>query len=222
MNFETVIEKLRNNEPFHLSRWGDGEFLCMLGKQGRNCDGHDYSYDLMNALVDVWEYNRYELYDNMHDLVQPHAIRTVEGIESFINGQHFDSSDLFVKASQYGELGKLFAALKDKYVILVAPKRFEDWDLFKVSKHIVIPYKNCFEYYDETFLQIINHLIDLSDKVKKKTIVLYCASMMSNVLICDNMGQDYITQMDLGSVLEPYIGHANRKYHTEIIEKIKI
>ena len=219
MNFETVIEKLRNNEPFHLSRWGDGEFLCMLGKEGKNCDGHDYTPILSEELNRVWA-DIEECEPNQFHLVQPHALRTVEGIESFINGKHFDSSDLFVKASQKGELGKLFAALHDKYVILVAPKRFEDWELFKVSKHIVIPGKNCFESFDLINNVIQYKLLHFYDNSSiRNPVVLYCAGMMSNVLINEQPTDE--THIDLGSVLEPYIGHANRKYHTEIIEKLK-
>ncbi len=218
MNFETVIEKLRNNEPFHLSRWGDGEFLCMLGKEGKNCDGHDYTPILSEELNRVWA-DIEECEPNQFHLVQPHALRTVEGIESFINGKHFDSSDLFVKASQKCELGKLFAALKDKYLILVAPKRFEDWELFQVSKHIVIPDKNCFSLYEDC-IKHIEYAHQLSYKQDKKQVTLYCSGMMTNVLISEQPTDE--THIDLGSVLEPYIGHSNRKYHTEIIEKLKI
>ena len=155
---------------------------------------------------------------NVHHLVQPHAIRTVEGIESYIDGRQFDSSDLFVKASQRAELGKLFASLQDKYVILVAPKRFEDWDLFKVSKHIVITDKNCFNDFDNVFYSIINSCLD-GMGTHKSIVILYCAGMMTNVLIAEQPADE--THIDLGSVLEPYIGHSNRKYHTEIIEKLK-
>jgi hypothetical protein len=217
MNFETVIEKLRNNEPFHLSRWGDGEFLCMLGKEGKNCDGHDYTPILSEELNRVWA-DIEECEPNQFHLVQPHALRTVEGIENFLNGRKFDSSDLFVKASQKGELGKLFAALKDKYVILVAPKRFEDWDLFEVSNHIVIPDKNCFDSFEQTRDEVHNALLR-NYEMGKTLVVLYCAGMMSNCIIGHQAKN--VFHIDLGSVLEPYIGHANRKYHTEIIEKLK-
>jgi hypothetical protein len=224
MNFEQVIEKLRNNEPFHLSRWGDGEFLCMLGKEGKNCDGHRYSDRLKHSLIGTWEAYQNEDEpnpENMYHMVQPHAIRTVEGIERFLNGKQFDSSDLFVKASQNGELGKLFDILNDenKYVILVAPLRFYDWDsdkYCKIDEHIVIPDKNCFDEVDSVYHDILK----VVEEGWENIVILYCASMMTNILIEDFSG-DNITQIDLGSVLEPYIGHANRKYHTEIIERLK-
>jgi hypothetical protein len=220
MNFETVIEKLRNNEPFHLSRWGDGEFLCMLGAKGKNCDGHNYSNGLAAELV--WAFNGKPKNKNVYDLVQNHALRTVEGIEVLIKGKQYDSADLFVKASQNGELGKLFAALKDKHIIFVAPKRFEDWDLFKVSKHIVIPETNCFNSY-MAICDTLQDAINDTACIDENLVVLYCAGMMSNVLISDNSwySNNNFSQIDLGSVLEPYIGHSNRKYHTEIIQKLK-
>ena len=218
MNFEQVILKLRHNEPFYLTRWGDGEFLCMLGKEGHNCDGHDYTIELSRKLYEVWtRIGKSEPYH--YHLVQPHAIRTVEGVDNFLNGREFDSSDLFVKASQKGELGKLFAALQDKCVILVAPKRFEGWDLFPICEHIVIPDKNCFDSYDTT-RKAVFHSIGRNYEKGKKVVVLYCAGMMTNAIIGNYQPND-VFQIDLGSVLEPYIGHSNRKYHTEIIEKLK-
>ena len=217
MNFEQVVLKLRHNDYFHLSRWGDGEFLCMLGKEGKNCDGHDYSPKLSHQLYNFWKQID-QSHPHQFNLVQPHAIRTVENIDIFLNGRKFDTSDLFVKASQNGELGRLFAALKDKYVILVAPIRFEDWDLFEVSEHIVIPDKNCFDSFDKTRKEVFNAILRRYHD-GKKLVVLYCAGMMTNVII-GHQARD-VFHIDLGSVLEPYIGHANRKYHTEIIEKLK-
>lgn len=215
INFETVLSKLKANEPFSLSRWGDGEFLCMNGQKGHNCDKHEYFDDLGEELRRSW-FDEYR-HANHYDLVQPHAIITIPNIQDYLMGREFDSADLFVKASQRGELGRLFAALKGKFVVLIAPKRFEDWNLFDVSKHIVIPDKNCWLNYDDIDYEIEDTLIYAdSDEV----VILYCAGMMSNVLINEWRG-DYYTQIDLGSVLEPYIGHVNRKYHTEIIEKIK-
>lgn len=217
MNFEQVILKLRHNEPFHLTRWGDGEFLCMLGAKGHNCDGHDYTDELSHELYKFW--TRIDQSEpHQFNLVQPHAIRTVEGIENLLNGRQFDSSDLFVKASQKGDLGRLFTALQDKYVILVAPKRFEDWDLFEVAEHIVIPGNNCFESYEETRESVHNALLR-NYEMGKTLVVLYCAGMMSNCIIGHQARN--VFHIDLGSVLEPYIGHSNRKYHTEIIEKLK-
>ncbi len=209
MNFKTVIEKLRNNEPFHLSRWGDGEFLCMLGKEGKNCDGHDYTPILSEELNRVWA-DIEECEPNQFHLVQPHALRTVEGIESFINGKHFDSSDLFVKASQNGELGKLFAALKDKYVVLVAPKRFEDWDLFKVSEHIVIPDRNCFESFDDTD-DAINYAALRACDSAFPVVVLYCAGMMTNVLIAEQPTDETHIDLHLAAQACARLMHCNMR-----------
>ena len=38
---------VRSETPFCHLRYGDGEFHSLLGRKGRNCDGHDYMSDTM-------------------------------------------------------------------------------------------------------------------------------------------------------------------------------
>ena len=43
--FDKMIEAIESKENFSLSRWGDGEWMCLLGYKGRNTDKHNYYPD---------------------------------------------------------------------------------------------------------------------------------------------------------------------------------
>src|SRR5688572_2860694 len=50
VTFERMCKMLKEGENFKFARFGDGEFNCMFGKVGHNCDGHEYFPDLGTAL----------------------------------------------------------------------------------------------------------------------------------------------------------------------------
>ena len=45
-----LISKLNNKENFSFARYGDGEWNCIMNKQGRNCDAHIYFPHMGEAL----------------------------------------------------------------------------------------------------------------------------------------------------------------------------
>ena len=49
MTFKEHIDKIVNKEMYSFSRWGDGEWLCLLGAKGMNCDKHQYFPELREA-----------------------------------------------------------------------------------------------------------------------------------------------------------------------------
>ena len=48
--------KIENGDNFSFIKFGDGEFLCMGGDSGKNCDNHPYSKDLGDKLFAAWFY----------------------------------------------------------------------------------------------------------------------------------------------------------------------
>ena len=128
----------------------------------------------------------------------------------YVKGELQDS-DVLHKASISGYLNMFIDRLKERHCIVIGPKRlikllnYFDFDL------IVVPDVNCWGANQKIEREIRKEIAD--DKV-----LLYSASMMSNVLI-DRIWKDYgdsITQIDCGSVWEPYVGHFNRSYHKKI------
>lgn len=219
MKYLELIEKVKNNEPFSFFRWGDGEFMCMGEVQGRNCDKHEYTPSLAAELR-----NAYAAKNNKraHFGIQGHALRTQPQYSQYYADlpamNEYADADIFVNASINGELELFTDALKGKNVIFVAPERYKHLKHFEF-KHIDIPDLNCFDVCDSTLYRLRQQVLNNSEKC----IILYSASMMSNVLMSRILqmirGIDYI-QIDVGSVFEPYIGNANRKYHKQILERL--
>ena len=65
---EHYLEKIRNNQPFSLSRFGDGEVLCMFhnGWLHENCDGSKFSDDLVEPMKQIFR-NQYPYYHCLLD-----------------------------------------------------------------------------------------------------------------------------------------------------------
>ena len=126
MNYNDILYNLNNGINFSLSRWGDGEFACMLGDKGKNCDKHDYTPELREALLKAWESD-----EPITKAIQPHALkesRVVDFIGDYAVGD-YTNADLLVKESMALNLQPFFDALKCKDVVILGPNRL--WDLYE-------------------------------------------------------------------------------------------
>jgi hypothetical protein len=206
---------LRKEENFSFSRWGDGEWKALLHPgSGHNCDGHEYFPTLSTALQRVL-------------LSQPPYVL---GIQSFAlrrwgdeinawleaNQLRFDwvDADTLHRASIKDELADFMAALQTRRVVLVAPQRLEPMARRFKAPLVEVPLINAW-----TACRSIED--GLREYLKPHTVVIYCAGMTANVLI-DNLWvteRDSITQLDIGSLFDPFCGFQTRSYHSKIIDR---
>mgnify|MGYP000008573971 CR=1 FL=1 len=117
-----------------------------------------------------------------------------------------------------GNLNDLFEALQTRDLIFVANENLI-WMINKLTddysnsayNHIVISPKDCWLEYKEV-------LERLHELITKDTVILYCASMMTEVLIDDvwNKYGDSVTQIDIGSLFDPFVGESTRSYHKKL------
>jgi hypothetical protein len=199
MTFKEHIDKIVNKEMYSFSRWGDGEWLCLLGAKGMNCDKHQYFPELREALRRVLESSpKYIL--GLQNHAKKSMGNAIDDTTSLFNLE-WVASDIFHNASINGELPLLIDALKGRNVVLVGAKHlkgFNGWEFIEV------PSVDCWLNYEET-------LKELEQTITKDDVVLFCASMMSNVLIDKLNGK--ATLIDVGSVFDPYVGVKSRTYH---------
>lgn len=205
VTFERMCKMLREGKNFKFARYGDGEFFCMAGKIGRNCDKHEYFADLGQALNDAF----YSDPDYMVG-VQPLSVHSglYQRALQFAPGpKNIYDADVLHSASIDGRLGEFMEALKGRYVIIIGPEHLKQLGL---RKHIVINSVNCWNDYDRLCDEIgkwINYGYDF--------VFLLCASMMSEVLINDFQYTAH-TFIDCGSVFDPYVGKLSRSYHHKL------
>lgn len=197
--FEHMCFMLRNNVNFKFARYGDGEIYCMDGKIGHNCDKHEYFPDLGLALHDALKKADYFVG------IQPLSVSQGLHKDYFDGMKVLWNADVLHNASIKGRIQEFFDSAIDgkRPIIIVGPEHLEKiW-----TDVIVIPDLNCWNEYTE-----IKRILRSRLKDERNWVVLLCASMMSEVLINDFKNSPH-TFIDMGSVLSPYAGVKNRRYH---------
>ncbi len=208
MNYEELCQKIVDKDNFSFSRWGDGEWEALLGYKGKNCDGHTYFPEMGMKLLQIVS-NPARYYFGLQNF----AKKTLGNeLVPYLSKQSWVNSDMLHHASIKGQLHQFFDALNTRRVVIVGPDRLQGLKAFDWERLIHIPTKDCWMGYPG----VKERLAD----IEEDTVVLYCASMMSNVLIDDtwDFHEDTITQIDCGSLFEPYIGVANRTYHKRLTD----
>lgn len=230
MTLDDVRKHIETETPMAFSRWGDGEWQCMLSYGTQNCDEHPYYESLsdrlktiLSAQPDYYLGLQGKAWQDMHQ-----DIMEFEELYAFDHNKWCDA-DIFHDASIRGEFLPFMRCLNEKYkhaYIMVGPQYLgefslpeEEHSIWGSARHVVIPRRCCWLSYEHTKGEIITLIQDAGEAVLP---ILYCASMMSKVLIDDiwNMFPNTI-QLDLGSVLDPYCGVSSRRYHNKIIQREK-
>ncbi len=205
--YKEICERIKNGENFAFSRYGDGEWNAIYQDSGRpfNCDRHQYFPDMGKRLKAIIESKP----DYMMGL-QPLAVQQrpflIELHPNWVN------SDVLHNASIDEGLNTFYDAIKGKEIRLIAPEYLADIDLyFHWEEHILVPDVDCWMGYDRLLAVLKTMALDSNQ------IFLFCASMMTNVLIDDlyklNRNNTYI---DCGSIFDVYVGKQTRTYHKKL------
>lgn len=196
--------RLDAGENFKFLRFGDGEFHCYLGNDiviGKN--EHEVYPELTNKIRSIvdnltpWHMNA----------LQPFSL-TIPQLQPIIPDYNWLNADVFHNASEAGELAPFFKSLEKRQVVLVS-----NWEKRKFNKSwgfLEVGSRNCFEDYKLIMGSISE---DSKDKV-----FLFAASRLSVPVIYD--GPEDCTMIDIGSLLDPYIGRVTRGYHKRMTEEV--
>lgn len=215
-SIEEMCGKVIGGEPFAFSRWGDGEWRCVLGYQGCNTDHHEYTEDLRRDLTSVLlGAPKYVM------ALQPHAVRIMgDEIKRWCADNRVETpwadAGVLHTASIRDALEPLLEALRPRGVVLVGPERLGALRLFPVVEHVTVPERNCHEAYADV-------LERASVAILRNPGAVAClsASMSANVLVHHlHEAHPEATLIDAGSVWEPYAGVSNRTYHRKILERL--
>jgi hypothetical protein len=199
MTYDEMIDKIKNCENFSFARYGDGELNCMIGKQGANCDGHQYFDDLGKALAKAF--------------LNPRGVRNSvqRMVREELNEQYdwdftgYPDADILHRASINGELDRFIDAIREREVVIVGPMHLAN---YWYDHFVAVPKTDA--WLDKDRIQA-----ELSKFINKDVVILYCCGMMAEVLIWENYHED-ITQIDCGSVFDPYVGVKSRRYYHKL------
>lgn len=219
------LNQIREGRPFALARWSDGEWPCVLGREGANTDKHPYSVELRRDLTKT-------LLE-----IRDHGAPYIVGLQEFVGRQHplnehvhawmiahdlsieWVSGEVFHRASVRDKLGPLFKALAARGVILVGPTRLGALSsYFPIRQHVEVPLLNC----HTEASRIIHEVRAAIDQHGIGPVVSFSASMSTKYLVHEiNKTHPEATLIDVGALWEPYVGVSCRKYHDDIVKRLQ-
>ncbi len=194
-----ILDKLKSGQNIIFTKYGDGEYYCMCGKNGHNVDWDTYNTWLGNALkeslislskkpnVYIGKWWHDDAYNYCNVLAQQNNVEIPWAwYHLFMNDDNAFKYDYMHQFVSF-----IINNNKKKFLICNgANSRLKN--LFRADVYIEIPSRNwSFEY--EKWKTIIEK--DLEDNV----IVLIAGGMCSKVLIDDITNKFDLTAIDLGS-----------------------
>ncbi|MFA5208497.1 MAG: hypothetical protein WC428_07690 [Candidatus Paceibacterota bacterium] len=217
--FDELVSKLQESDPFSFVRYGDGEWACIFGMQSKNCDGNIYFTDLGKALEKIVLSQPHYYMGMQYGALVSDYYNLKDKIYPFIWDLNINwvNADILHRASEFNKIQPFFKALKARQVILVGANYFDRLKLFPFIDHVIIPPHNCWLVKDT----IYNQLVEKINRLEAGLVVLFMASMTTNVLIDDlyKIFGHNTTFIDIGSVFDPYLGLNKRRYHYKIINR---
>ena len=205
---EKLTEHLQKRQRFSFSKFNDGEFNCIFGVEGKNCDGHEYFLDLSVNLRDVLK-SKPDYYLGIGAIAKRVWGGAISSALKKLDAENLNwiDADVLHQASIDNTIWPFFDALNERDVILVGPPHVHDQKLFTVDQNVIIPEQNC--WLDGE--RINDEIIANADG---STVICWCASMASKVWI--DFWSPYATNIDMGSLIDPYVGKPSRTHHKKI------
>lgn len=211
---EFYIEKIKNNENFSFTRWGDGEWYCTIGMSGKNCDNHQYFPKLSEGLNVALKNNK-NYYKAIWNLNHGQIKRNLNVILPYIESNNINiewvNAGIWEEAAINGNLNTLVDALENRNFIIVSNDKLRGLDI-NYTDFISVPSYNCFLNKDG----IKRDMILMTEKYDNPVFGL-SASMATNVIVdelYDIIG-DKATMIDFGSIWNPFVNDNIRSYHNE-------
>jgi hypothetical protein len=207
--YNDYLADLKEGKPFTLSRFNDGEWMSILGFDGRNTDNCAFPIAAIGLRTALESAHPIYYGSSNHTLRQFRSRVNSYLTENKIKVEWYDA-DVFHKASMRGLILPFFSLLKKKKVLLVAPdiiKRI--YNRIAYRHHVSVPDQNA----TAEVKRIVSDIYEYW-REEKPNVILFCAGFATNIMI-DNLysliGEE-TTMIDMGSVLDPYCGVRSRSY----------
>lgn len=216
---EDYAALIKSCAPFAQANYGDGEWLCIFGEEGRNCDGHRYLLELGDDLARTLKEPRPYMHGinpgpklrrRADDWLRAHRATDILWVEK----------NILSDANWRGELGPVVRALRTRRVLVVGPPHLRHLppEVFVPAAFVEVPPVDCYLTHERTIGEILRHA-DGCD------VITFSASMATNVMIWKLWPDlhDKATMIDMGAIFDPYCGVNSRKRYrdAENPERIK-
>jgi len=203
---QDYVELLDKRTRFVQANYGDGEWACILGHPGQNCNGEHYIQPLQMALIDT--------------LVNPPPGHIWYGsnpgkklgpsVEEWITNRCLNQrvwvyKEVLSGANANGKLGPLIQAVRRRRTVLVGPKHLRNEDVHKIwniKAQVSVPTSDAFLAIERTVEQTLEMVWK-----EKPDLILVCSGMAANPLMFRVARLCAVpTMIDMGATLDPYAG----------------
>lgn len=207
------LNLIRQNKPFSLSRFGDGEVLCMFHNHMKtNCDGSRFLTELIYPMKQIFV-NEHPYY---HCLLNCSFDINGDKFKAFIDetcpDMPFYDGEIWSELSFDGRMTELCQVLDKHSPVFVGGEHLLNTKYmygFTDVSHIVTPSVDSFTAIDDIMGKIIEKYNEGS------RMFLFSAGYTTKILI-DSLypifGGDTF-MIDMGSVFDPYCGVLSRDGH---------
>lgn len=209
--FNELLADIRGRRRFAFSRYGDGEWNCIFGREGHIVNHeHTYSQSLGAALAVSLRTGQNYHVGIMDGLLVPGEWRASDRVIAW-KAAHpevaFCSSLLLHRASIHGRLGHYFEALRGQRLVLVAnhsASAMRPW--LGCFEHIEVPANDCWCASKTLLPRILS-------ACREPGVVMFACSMPAKVWIRQAWDDNGLASLvDIGSVFDPYTGTQSRSY----------
>lgn len=210
---DTFASHLQRSEPFGYLRYGDGEWLSILGQTGRTSDGHDYFPDslrpaLQQSLVYTASLGRdnQRLYTGLHIFWFQDAIRRYLLEHGLAYAIHWVGDSLFEQGLRSFATRRFFEAVRafNGIKILVGNPTLVPIAAALGCRHLVIPLVDCY---------LVLHDLLPACRFPGAGLVLSCAGMASECLLSAlHQANPLGTYIDCGHIFDALVGRRSRAY----------
>ena len=207
---QDYVDLLSTGFRFVQANYGDGEWACILGHDGANCNGEHYSKPLQKALQDT-------LHNPPHGHVwygSNPGKKLQDIVSSWLVGEGISQrawvyKEIISGANVNGKLHDFIGACRTLGPIIVGPKHLrkpEINDLFNSRGFVAVPDKDAYLAIERTTKDTCKFIEET-----EASLVLVCSGMASNPLIFDLARKyDHLTLIDMGACLDPYVANYSR------------
>jgi len=208
----TLTEHLKQNKPFSLSRWGDGELAAMFSNNIINADGVKLDRGLGKQLKAVLRQNN----PYYHGLLRIGIKAYSKQLELTYKDFQWHNGDKLLHEFLKGKGKPFIEQLRTKRILYVGPNHCRQIPFFDYVDYIEVGSQAHKDSKVDSILRSVRkHNIEL---------IGYSAGPASNIWINTiyNELKETATQVDFGSLFDGFLGIRSRSYmHNINFEELK-
>ncbi len=202
--------------PFSLANYGDGEWQCILGRQGANAQGGEYTPELREALVQTLKqppaaFEGNYLYGTNPGKKLDEEVTGWRVANLACDDNRWVWKETLSAANVNGKLGPLLKALRRRRVMIVGPEHLAylgERNVIHLNSFVQVPDKNCFTDIDAIIVAIVAEA-----RAKRIKVICFSCGMAAKVMIhrLYQIIGDTTILLDMGACWDPYVGRLSRK-----------